>query len=99
LTEKHKRLDWHGPKSINTWQYMTGIVWSFLMRPKLTFEALMVTNVIGKENAIVYSLTISTLLWSMEAVVSCHETTVAGIIVRMFCNFIRFALYLCSQIR
>ncbi|KAG1499037.1 hypothetical protein G6F52_012704 [Rhizopus delemar] len=25
--------------------------------------------------------------------------TVVGIIVRMFCNFIRFALYLCSQIR
>ncbi|KAG1584618.1 hypothetical protein G6F46_014956 [Rhizopus delemar] len=27
------------------------------------------------------------------------ENTVVGIIVRMFCNFIRFALYLCSQIR
>ncbi|KAG0854743.1 hypothetical protein G6F16_013692 [Rhizopus arrhizus] len=25
--------------------------------------------------------------------------TVVGIIVRMFCNFIRFAMYLCSQIR
>ncbi|EIE85243.1 hypothetical protein RO3G_09953 [Rhizopus delemar RA 99-880] len=27
------------------------------------------------------------------------DLTVVGIIVRMFCNFIRFALYLCSQIR